>query len=142
MKYRFNKECLFSIFLISLLLVGCSGNTTASNNTVTPDPIIDIQHTYEINQNTKQGTINIEIKNVTKEVLKELQIHVNAKSSSYVKEYKVSSISPGKAEKISINLGDRPYPRDLRIYVKGYYYIISKNTTFTYDYPLEPKLKL
>lgn len=132
MNYLFNKICLF-IILISFLLAGCSSNIIIHNNTIVPDPVINIGHIYR----TNQGSINIEIKNVTKEDIKRLQIKVSSEESNLIKEYKISSISAGSAKKISFTLDDKIYPKDLRIYVNGYYKKVSKNNLFICDYPLE-----
>ena len=78
MSCLFNKRCLFIIFLIFFLFAGCSRNITIPNNTIVPDPVVNIDHIYE----TDKGAINIEIKNVTKEDIKELQIKVSSKENN------------------------------------------------------------
>ena len=66
----------------------------------------------------------------------EITVHIIL-SQSLTKEYKIPSISVGEVEKISFVLEDKSYPKDLRIYVKGYYKKVLKNNLFICDYPLE-----
>lgn len=130
MKNLFYRLCFFTVLIITLP-TGCS-----AINTVPPDPVIVINHAYEIEMS--KGTINIEIENVTEEVIKDLEITVNSKTNNYNQEQKIKAIDPRDVNRISFNLDGKPYPKDLRIYVKGYYKKNSINNLFICDYPLEP----
>ncbi|MCL2338096.1 MAG: hypothetical protein FWC60_11835 [Firmicutes bacterium] len=138
MNYPITKLPLLIIILISLLMTGCS----VTKKIPVPDSIIDIHHNYEIDQNKKLCTVKVEVKNTTKYDLKKVNIHLSSESIHLIKSYEVPMIGPGKDKNISFIINDNLYPKDLRIYVTGYYYVISKDTHFIYDYPLAPKLNL